>query len=105
MNELLKKDLSTLIKLDHPLNSILDIVNEITLLTEMIRTCAITSKNSERKLTSKMQWWNKELYGLRHHVRKTQKIVKYFPNEINCGAYQEAKSNYQKQIRNSKWKH
>ena len=103
MKALLNESLSLMINLDKPLESISHIDSEINSIINIIRTSAISSENKESNIKSKMPWWNQELYGLRHQLRKVQRIFKIAPNEENLKTAREAKASYQRLNRKSKW--
>jgi hypothetical protein len=51
---------------------------------------------------AKMPWWNKELWALRHQLRRAYQAKCSFPSDENAKSYRNLKSKYQQQIRASK---
>ncbi len=57
--------------------------------------------------SGKMPWWKKELWALRHQLRRAYQARRYFPSVANIESYRNLKSAYQKRLRQCKtesWK-
>ena len=94
-----------ILKLDHlSCNSNKDDLESfISSLTNVITSCATKCKyRIPCTKINKLDWWNRELWGLRHKLRTSFKTKNKKPcasNELN---YKKAKADYQREIRRQK---
>ena len=72
-----------------------------TCLVSLLQTCAVKSRLPHHPSMgkAKMPWWNKELWALRHQLRRAYQAKCSFPSDENAKSYRNIKSKYQQQIR------
>ncbi len=79
----------------------------ITSLIDTLKECALLSKLPFHRRPSQIPWWRKELWALRHRLRRAFQLKSRTLSPLNESSYRFLKAKYQRQLRRAKetsWK-